>query len=81
MRPYGIRSRTIRIGELVGRGYVKEEMIETFRRYIPKSELETAKAELRERVEREGETNGPDAGKAKGACGAVGDSERLKAEG
>jgi putative DNA primase/helicase len=49
LRPYGIRPRTIRIGERVGRGYLQEDMIETFRRYIPKSEIERLKAELDER--------------------------------
>jgi hypothetical protein len=50
LRPYGVRPRMIRIGEQVARGYVEEEMMETFRRYIPKSEVEAVKAELAEKV-------------------------------
>ena len=46
LRPYGIKSRTIRIGEEVCRGYLAGDMKETFRRYIPKSEVEALKAEL-----------------------------------
>jgi hypothetical protein len=46
LRPYGIRPRTIRIGEATAKGYVQQEMLETFRRYIPKSELDALKAEL-----------------------------------
>ena len=34
----------IRIGEQVARGYLEKEMIETSRRYIPKSEVEAVKA-------------------------------------
>ena len=53
---YGIRPRVMRMGEQVGRGYVEEEMLETFRRYIPRAELERAKAEVRERTVRPGAT-------------------------
>jgi len=49
LRTYGIKPRTIRIGELVAKGYVQEEFMDTFRRYIPKSEVETLKAEWAER--------------------------------
>ena len=34
----------------MAKGYVKEELMETFRRYIPKSELEALKADLAERT-------------------------------
>jgi hypothetical protein len=37
--------------EEVSRGYLEEEMIETFRRYIPKSEVAALNAELTERTE------------------------------
>ena len=47
MKGYGVRPRTIRIGEQTAKGYVKEELRETLRRYIPKSELEAVKADLR----------------------------------
>ena len=58
LRPYGIKSRTIRIGEEVGRGYLEEDMKETFRRYIPKSEVEALKADLAERTLKESEAQG-----------------------
>ncbi|HEV2394925.1 MAG TPA: DUF3631 domain-containing protein [Verrucomicrobiae bacterium] len=48
LRPYGITPRTMRIGTEVAKGYVQEEMMETFRRYIPKAELERVKVELAE---------------------------------
>jgi hypothetical protein len=51
LRPYGIKSRTIRIGEEVSRGYLEGEMIETFRRYIPRAEVAALNAELSERTE------------------------------
>jgi hypothetical protein len=40
LRPYGIRPRSIRLGEFTGKGYVKEEFREVFRRYIPRVEVE-----------------------------------------
>ena len=46
LRPYGIRPRMMRIGEEQSRGYMESEFRETFRRYIPRSELE----EFRERL-------------------------------
>jgi len=60
LRPYGIAPRTIRIGEEVAKGYLQEEFEETFRRYIPKSELEAFKEELRARAvpKKEGGTEG-----------------------
>ena len=50
LRPYGIRPTTIRVGGQVAKGYAQEDFIETFKRYIPKSEVEELKAELRERT-------------------------------
>jgi hypothetical protein len=49
LRPYGIKPKTIRIGDDMAKGYVQEEMLETFQRYIPKTELEAFMAEMRER--------------------------------
>jgi hypothetical protein len=40
LRPYDIKSRNLRFGDHVGRGYCLEDFEEVFRRYIPKSELE-----------------------------------------
>lgn len=43
---YGIKSRPVRQGEVVAKGYVKEDFAEIFRRYIPRSEVEALKREL-----------------------------------
>ena len=51
MRPYGLNPKTIRIGEQVAKGYAKEDFVETFRRYIPRSEVEALKEELGQRTE------------------------------
>jgi hypothetical protein len=51
LRAYGIKSRTLRIGEEVSRGYVQEDFMETFKRYIPKAEIERMKADLAARRE------------------------------
>jgi len=45
LRPYGIRPRTFRIAGSQAKGYLEEDCMETFRRYIPKSELEALLAE------------------------------------
>ena len=45
LRPYGIRPKTIWIGGEHAKGYVREECMDVFRRYIPKSEWEALKAE------------------------------------
>jgi len=41
LRPYGIRPKTIWIGETSAKGYVEEDFTEVFRRYIPKSALQS----------------------------------------
>ena len=43
LRPYGIRPRCMRLGELVGKGYSMEDFAEAFRRYMPRSEMEEDK--------------------------------------
>jgi hypothetical protein len=50
VKPYGIRPKMLRIGDEQSRGYEEKEFWETFRRYIPKSEIE----EMRERMTRKG---------------------------
>ena len=50
LRAYGIRPRTLRIGQEVAKGYVREDFMDTFRRYIPKSEVEAFKTDLAERT-------------------------------
>jgi hypothetical protein len=49
LRPYGVKPKTIRIGERTGKGYVNADLIETYRRYIPRSAWEALKAEVEER--------------------------------
>jgi hypothetical protein len=41
LRPYGIRSKTLRIGEYQAKGYLMDDCREVFLRYIPKSELDS----------------------------------------
>jgi hypothetical protein len=45
LRPYGVRPKNMRVGEQVGKGYAHEEMIDVFRRYVPRAEVEAFKAE------------------------------------
>ena len=45
LRPYEIRSKTLWMGEMQGKGYCQEEFEETFRRYFPLAELEVLRAE------------------------------------
>jgi len=44
MRELGIRSRSVRFGESVGRGYVLRDVEAAFRRYVPDAELHSAPA-------------------------------------
>jgi putative DNA primase/helicase len=46
LRPYGIRPKTIWIGVEHAKGYLQEECLDVFRRYIPLSEWESLKAEM-----------------------------------
>jgi hypothetical protein len=55
---YGIKPRNMRIGDALAKGYVLEDMMETFRRYIPRSALERLKAEVAEREALIEETEG-----------------------
>lgn len=61
LRPYGIRPGTIRIGDKTPKGYTEAEMLDAFQRYIPYSEVEAFKAELkRQQTERaQQHQNGP----------------------
>ena len=45
LRPYGIHSRSIRVGDSVARGYFKKDFSEAFQRYIPRGELESLATE------------------------------------
>ena len=44
--PYGIRPKTIWIGEERAKGYVQSECLDVFRRYIPRAEWEALKAQV-----------------------------------
>jgi hypothetical protein len=46
LRPYGVRPKTIWIGEIAARGYLKEDFGEVFPRYIPRSEVEAVRARV-----------------------------------
>jgi len=46
LRPYGIRPRTLWIGEEQAKGYYQEDFTEAFQRYIPKAEAQAYLAEL-----------------------------------
>jgi hypothetical protein len=46
LRPYGVRPKNMRDGERVGKGYLQEEMVEVFRRYVPRAEVEAFKADV-----------------------------------
>jgi len=39
LRPYGVRPKSIWIGDVVGKGYLIEDFAEVFRRYIPEAEV------------------------------------------
>ena len=75
LRPYGIKSRTIRIGADVSRGYLQEDMKETFMRYIPKSEVEALRAELAEPAVKESEAQVNGEIKAEPAVPALGQAD------
>lgn len=39
LRPYGVVTRTVRVGEFRAKGYYLEDFGEVFKRYLPKSEV------------------------------------------
>jgi hypothetical protein len=45
LRPYGVKPRNLRIGDQVLRGYLRDDLLDVFRRYIPQSELDALRAE------------------------------------
>ncbi len=46
LQAYGIRPKTMRIGEERAKGYEQDDFIEAFRRYIPSGEIARFKSEL-----------------------------------
>jgi len=51
LRPYGVRTRTVWLGEKHAKGYFQADFTEVFRRYIPKSEVEALRAEWKQESE------------------------------
>jgi hypothetical protein len=48
LRPYGVRPKTIWIGETSAKGYLEADFEETFRRYIPKAAIMAYLAQAKE---------------------------------
>jgi hypothetical protein len=46
LRPYGIRPKTIRIGDKTQKGYTEADLLGPFKRYVPRSEWEAYKADF-----------------------------------
>ena len=66
--PYGVRPRTMRIGEEVAKGYFREDFDEVFRRYIPRKEAKAMLEELTASAESPAEESpGPGVGEGKNA--------------
>ena len=55
LRPYGVRPRTVWIGDRSSKGYVLEEMLDAFRRYVPRSEIDDLRGQTRPVAEEEKE--------------------------
>jgi hypothetical protein len=51
LRPYGVRPKTMRIDGALAKGYMFEDFSEVFRRYIPRSEVEALKAQIKGELE------------------------------
>jgi hypothetical protein len=45
LRPYGVKPRNLRIGDQVLKGYLRDDLLDVFRRYIPQSELDALRTE------------------------------------
>jgi hypothetical protein len=56
LRPYGMKPKTMRIGEERTKGYVLEEFTDVFRRYVPMTEVEAMRADMMEGVAQKKET-------------------------
>jgi len=48
LRPYGVLPRVFKVEGCRGRGYFEADLMDTFRRYIPKSEIEALNREVAE---------------------------------
>jgi hypothetical protein len=67
LRPYGIKSRTIWIGEHHAKGYVEEDFHDTMRRYVSRSDYEAMKAEWAAQQRPENKNGQPEAQKPEAA--------------
>jgi hypothetical protein len=66
LKPYGIKPRNMWVNGEQGKGYELEDFRETFRRYIPRAELEALKAEAQQ--SNEGTKAGNSTAEGKGAA-------------
>ena len=57
LSPYGIRPKTIWIGDDHAKGYLEEDCIQTFQRYIPRSEVEALRAQIQKPKPESGDQN------------------------
>jgi hypothetical protein len=73
LQGYGIRPKTMGIGKERARGYEWEDLKEAFRRYIPRSEVDRFKQELREEAKPEEKPPSPAKEGQDGATGGNGD--------
>jgi len=81
LRPYGILPRPIRIGEQVAKGYMKDDLMDAFSRYVPRAELEALKAEVVERSGNRAEGGGVKAPEGKTGAAATGGEASTEGEG
>lgn len=51
LRPYGVRPKTMWIGDTSAKGYVQETFIDTFRRYVTRADLDLLWADVAPRKE------------------------------
>ena len=81
LQDFGIRPKTLRIGAERAKGYEMDDFADVFRRYIPRREWETFKAEVQEEDARRkeqakgGAGNGNAGDGVKGAQGEKGAGE------
>jgi len=83
LRPYGVRPKTMWIGEEAAKGYLKEDFADVFQRYIPKAQARLWLKELEVTVTREKTGNGVEQEATKTAelnGDGAGVSETAKAE-
>lgn len=53
LHAFGLRPKTMRIGDQRGKGYEYSQMQEVFRRYVPRGEVEELKEEVKEQKQRQ----------------------------